>query len=207
MFLICDNCFRSLCHYVPKNVEQDIKNAKMESPNAVSTEQNVQLELILTVQVIGENAQKYAILLNLKNKEFLLGLRLFVCFVSVLHNTPYNYTNCTETQWSPQVLHTNDGWWVHPIHTLGSYNNHGWDFSVCGAKSVLFALNYNTPVVKSAGGSICFSILACISLCSLSVFFHFGEPKTASWGFYCFCCCSLFVGPVFCALFSDCLHF
>ncbi|KAM9350255.1 taste receptor type 1 member 1-like [Symphorus nematophorus] len=44
------------------------------------------------------------------------------------------------------------------------------------AMSVLFAINYNTPVVRSAGGPMCFLILGCLSLCSLSVFFHFGKP-------------------------------
>ncbi|XP_072223181.1 taste receptor type 1 member 1-like [Leuresthes tenuis] len=48
------------------------------------------------------------------------------------------------------------------------------------AMSVLFAINYNTPVVKSAGGPMCFLILGCLSLCSISVFFYFGVPTTAS---------------------------
>ncbi|KAL3974280.1 pregnane X receptor [Sarotherodon galilaeus] len=47
------------------------------------------------------------------------------------------------------------------------------------ALSVLFALNYNTPVVKSAGGPMCFLILGCLSLSSLSIFFYFGEPTVA----------------------------
>ncbi|XP_034027522.1 taste receptor type 1 member 1 [Thalassophryne amazonica] len=48
------------------------------------------------------------------------------------------------------------------------------------AMSVLFAKNYNTPVVKSAGGPMCFLILGCLSLCSLSIFFYFGKPTTSS---------------------------
>uniref|UniRef100_UPI0037E94CEF taste receptor type 1 member 1-like n=1 Tax=Semicossyphus pulcher TaxID=241346 RepID=UPI0037E94CEF len=44
------------------------------------------------------------------------------------------------------------------------------------AMSVLFAINYNTPVVRSAGGPMCFLILGCLSLCSLSVFFYFDKP-------------------------------
>ncbi|XP_059189607.1 taste receptor type 1 member 1 [Centropristis striata] len=44
------------------------------------------------------------------------------------------------------------------------------------AISALFAINYNTPVVRSAGGPMCFLILGCLSLCSLSVFFYFGKP-------------------------------
>ena len=47
------------------------------------------------------------------------------------------------------------------------------------ATSVLFAINYNTPVVRSAGGPMCFLILGCLSLCSLSIFFYFGKPTIA----------------------------
>uniref|UniRef100_A0A3P9HGL8 Taste receptor, type 1, member 2a n=1 Tax=Oryzias latipes TaxID=8090 RepID=A0A3P9HGL8_ORYLA len=46
--------------------------------------------------------------------------------------------------------------------------------------SVVFAINYNTPVVRSAGGPICFLNLSCLSLCSISVFFYFGVPTPAS---------------------------
>ncbi|XP_034393291.1 taste receptor type 1 member 1 [Cyclopterus lumpus] len=48
------------------------------------------------------------------------------------------------------------------------------------AMSALFAINYNTPVVRSAGGPMCFLIFSCLSLCSLSVFFYFGKPTTSS---------------------------
>ncbi|KAM4562517.1 taste receptor type 1 member 1-like [Odontesthes bonariensis] len=44
------------------------------------------------------------------------------------------------------------------------------------ATSVLFAINYNTPVVKSAGGPMCFLVLSCLCLCTLSVFFYFDRP-------------------------------
>ncbi|KAM3617037.1 uncharacterized protein V6R79_001525 [Siganus canaliculatus] len=44
------------------------------------------------------------------------------------------------------------------------------------AMSVLFAINYNTPVIRSAGGPMCFLILGCLSLSSLSVFFYFDKP-------------------------------
>uniref|UniRef100_A0A7N6BJS5 G-protein coupled receptors family 3 profile domain-containing protein n=1 Tax=Anabas testudineus TaxID=64144 RepID=A0A7N6BJS5_ANATE len=47
------------------------------------------------------------------------------------------------------------------------------------AMSVLFAINYNTPVVRSAGGPMCFLILGCLTLCSVSVFFYFGKPTTS----------------------------
>ena len=55
-----------------------------------------------------------------------------------------------------------------------------WAFlSLTLAMSVLFAINYNTPVVRSAGGPMCFLILGCLSLCSLSVFFYFDKPTTS----------------------------
>ncbi|XP_033824752.1 taste receptor type 1 member 1-like [Periophthalmus magnuspinnatus] len=46
--------------------------------------------------------------------------------------------------------------------------------------AVLFGLNYNTPVVRSAGGPMCFLILGCLSMCSISVYFYFGTPTPAS---------------------------
>ncbi|XP_056279791.1 taste receptor type 1 member 1-like [Pseudoliparis swirei] len=56
------------------------------------------------------------------------------------------------------------------------------------AMSALFAINFNTPVVRSAGGPMCFLIFSCLSLCSLSVFFYFvlgrklsGLPRGSQW--------------------------
>ncbi|XP_065129119.1 taste receptor type 1 member 1-like [Paramisgurnus dabryanus] len=43
---------------------------------------------------------------------------------------------------------------------------------------VIFAHNYNTPVVRSAGGSMCFLMLACLILSCLSMLFFFGEPTS-----------------------------
>uniref|UniRef100_A0A667YII8 Taste receptor, type 1, member 2, tandem duplicate 1 n=1 Tax=Myripristis murdjan TaxID=586833 RepID=A0A667YII8_9TELE len=64
------------------------------------------------------------------------------------------------------------------------------------ATAILFAINYNTPVVKSAGGSMCFLILGCLSLCSISVFFYFGKPTLA--------CCILRYFP-FLLFYTGCL--
>ncbi|XP_019743593.1 taste receptor type 1 member 1-like [Hippocampus comes] len=60
----------------------------------------------------------------------------------------------------------------------------------------VFALNYNTPVVRSAGGHMCFLILGCLSLSSLSIIFFFGKPSVFS--------CVLSFVP-FSLLFSMCL--
>ncbi|XP_054631570.1 taste receptor type 1 member 1-like [Dunckerocampus dactyliophorus] len=45
---------------------------------------------------------------------------------------------------------------------------------------VIFGRNYNTPVVKSAGGVMCFLILGCHCLCCLSIVFFFGKPTYLS---------------------------
>ncbi|XP_056585722.1 taste receptor type 1 member 1-like [Triplophysa dalaica] len=42
----------------------------------------------------------------------------------------------------------------------------------------LFAFNYNTPVVRSAGGNMCFLMLASLTMSSISVFFFFGQPTS-----------------------------
>ncbi|KAI2661242.1 Taste receptor type 1 member 1 [Labeo rohita] len=40
----------------------------------------------------------------------------------------------------------------------------------------LFAYNFSTPVVRSAGGSMCHLMLMCLIMSSTSVFFFFGKP-------------------------------
>uniref|UniRef100_A0A671SIJ0 G-protein coupled receptors family 3 profile domain-containing protein n=1 Tax=Sinocyclocheilus anshuiensis TaxID=1608454 RepID=A0A671SIJ0_9TELE len=42
----------------------------------------------------------------------------------------------------------------------------------------LFAYNYDTPVVKSDGGNMCFLMLTSLILSSISVFFFFGKPTS-----------------------------
>ncbi|XP_017322619.1 taste receptor type 1 member 1 [Ictalurus punctatus] len=41
---------------------------------------------------------------------------------------------------------------------------------------ILFGINYNTPVVKSAGGNMCLLMLFCLILANIGVFFYFGVP-------------------------------
>ncbi|XP_055023285.2 taste receptor type 1 member 1-like [Misgurnus anguillicaudatus] len=54
---------------------------------------------------------------------------------------------------------------------------------------VIFAYNYNTPVVRSAGGNMSFLMLVCMIISCLSAFFFFGEPTiencTYRNAFYC----------------------
>ncbi|XP_029292077.1 taste receptor type 1 member 1-like [Cottoperca gobio] len=97
---------------------------------------------------------------------------------------PYRCISCKETEWSAAgstscnlrvveyVPFTDTG---AILIMVGAWALVGLTLAV----SVLFAINYNTPVVRSAGGPMCFLILGCLSLCSLSVFFYFGKPTIA----------------------------
>ncbi|NXQ20428.1 TS1R1 protein, partial [Peucedramus taeniatus] len=48
------------------------------------------------------------------------------------------------------------------------------------ALAVLFALNASTPVVKSAGGKMCFLMLGSLACTCSSLFCYFGEPSQAA---------------------------
>ncbi|XP_004554154.2 taste receptor type 1 member 2-like [Maylandia zebra] len=96
----------------------------------------------------------------------------------------YNCINCKDTQWSKkgsiscdlrvvEYMPFTDNWAI--LIMVGAWALVGMTLSM----SVLFVVNYNTPVVKSAGGPMCFLILGCLSLSSLSVFFYFGKPTVA----------------------------
>ncbi|MED6261115.1 hypothetical protein ATANTOWER_001058, partial [Ataeniobius toweri] len=98
---------------------------------------------------------------------------------------PYNCISCKETEWSKEgstscnlrlveyIPFTDRG---AVLIMLGACTLVG----LSGAILVLFAINYNTPVVRSAGGPMCFLSLGCLILCSVSVFFYFGKPTNAS---------------------------
>ncbi|KAL3974279.1 glycogen synthase kinase 3 beta [Sarotherodon galilaeus] len=96
----------------------------------------------------------------------------------------YNCSKCKDTQWSEEGS-TSCNQWIKEytpftdIWAIGIMVGAFILVFISLALSVLFALNYNTPVVKSAGGPMCFLILGCLSLSSLSVFFYFGEPTVA----------------------------
>ncbi|XP_029975171.1 taste receptor type 1 member 1-like [Salarias fasciatus] len=105
-------------------------------------------------------------------------------FVNVTED-PYTCVSCTDGEWSAEgstscnqrvvefVPFTDTGAVVIMVAALVLV---GLNLAV----SVLFAINFNTPVVRSAGGPMCFLILICLSLGSLSVHFYFGQPTSAS---------------------------
>ncbi|XP_029975173.1 taste receptor type 1 member 2-like [Salarias fasciatus] len=105
-------------------------------------------------------------------------------FINVTED-PYTCVSCTDAEWSAEgstscslqvvefVPFTDTGAVVIMVAALVLV---GLNLAV----SVLFAINYNTPVVRSAGGPMCFLILICLTLSSLSVYFYFGQPTAAS---------------------------
>ncbi|KAM4563642.1 taste receptor type 1 member 1-like [Odontesthes bonariensis] len=98
---------------------------------------------------------------------------------------PFRCINCIDTEWSAEGSTSCSLRLVEyiPFTDTGAIVIMVGASALVGlilATSVLFAINYNTPVVKSAGGPMCFLILGCLSLCSISVFFYFGVPTTAT---------------------------
>ncbi|XP_012732622.2 taste receptor type 1 member 1-like [Fundulus heteroclitus] len=98
---------------------------------------------------------------------------------------PYNCVSCKETEWSePGSTKCSQR-----LMEYVPFTDAGAILIITGAcilvgltvaVTFLFTINYTTPVVKSAGGPMCFLILSCLILCSLSVFFYFGKPTTVS---------------------------
>ena len=94
---------------------------------------------------------------------------------------PYNCISCMDTEWSKEGSTSCS---LRLVEYIPFTDNSAivimvWAWALVGlilAMSVLFAINYNTPVVKSAGGPMCFLILGCLCLCTLSVFFYFDKP-------------------------------
>ncbi|XP_041655956.1 taste receptor type 1 member 1-like [Cheilinus undulatus] len=98
---------------------------------------------------------------------------------------PYKCLNCKDTEWSADGSTSCNLRSVEyiPFTDIGAILIMAGSMALDGltfAMSALFAINYNTPVVRSAGGPMCFLILGCLSLCSISVFFYFGKPTTSS---------------------------
>uniref|UniRef100_A0A671TGI7 G-protein coupled receptors family 3 profile domain-containing protein n=1 Tax=Sparus aurata TaxID=8175 RepID=A0A671TGI7_SPAAU len=97
---------------------------------------------------------------------------------------PYKCIQCKKTEWSAEgstscslrvveyIPFTDSGAIVNMVLACVLVG-------ITAAMSVLFAINYNTPIVRSAGGPMCFLILGCLSLSSISVFFYFDKPTTS----------------------------
>ncbi|XP_062396169.1 taste receptor type 1 member 1-like [Sardina pilchardus] len=70
---------------------------------------------------------------------------------------------------------------------------------LCVGVAVLFAVHRSTPVVRSAGGSMCFLMLGCLAAASISIFFYFGEPSAVS------CALQSWIFVYFYTVFLSCL--
>uniref|UniRef100_A0A8C7R7S3 Taste receptor, type 1, member 2, tandem duplicate 2 n=2 Tax=Oncorhynchus mykiss TaxID=8022 RepID=A0A8C7R7S3_ONCMY len=98
---------------------------------------------------------------------------------------PYSCIDCRKTEWSKPgstfctqrsveyILFTD------PIAITLMFST-GVLLALTLAIVILFALNYDKPVVKSAGGPMCFLLLGCLSASSISVFFFFGKPTVTN---------------------------
>ncbi|XP_068607773.1 taste receptor type 1 member 1-like [Brachionichthys hirsutus] len=94
---------------------------------------------------------------------------------------PYKCIRCKETEWSAPgstSCRLREVEYV-PYTDIGAIliMVGAWVFvGLTLATSLLFAINYNTPVVRSAGGPMCFLILGCLTLCTVSVVVQFDKP-------------------------------
>uniref|UniRef100_A0A8C1CW12 G-protein coupled receptors family 3 profile domain-containing protein n=1 Tax=Cyprinus carpio carpio TaxID=630221 RepID=A0A8C1CW12_CYPCA len=96
---------------------------------------------------------------------------------------PYTCFPCAESEWSDEGSTTcKTRSVVYPqfteIPSIIVMISAAWLIILLFAVFCVFAYNYDTPVVKSAGGSMCFLMLASLILSSVSVFFFFGKPTS-----------------------------
>ncbi|XP_072100863.1 taste receptor type 1 member 1 [Mobula birostris] len=95
---------------------------------------------------------------------------------------PYCCVDCSWHQWSPPKSHRCLEWDLKYLEWQSAFSifllvltNGGLLLTIVIA--VIFILNYNTPVVRSAGGRMCFLMLISM-ICSFScVFFYIGKPS------------------------------
>uniref|UniRef100_A0A671R1D9 Taste receptor type 1 member 1-like n=1 Tax=Sinocyclocheilus anshuiensis TaxID=1608454 RepID=A0A671R1D9_9TELE len=104
---------------------------------------------------------------------------LFCCF----SGNPYTCSPCLESEWSDEgstACKTRTVVYLEftEIHSITVMFSATCLIILLIAIFCLFAYNFNTPVVKSAGGSMCFLMLTCLIMSTISVFFFFGNPTS-----------------------------
>ncbi|XP_053705683.1 taste receptor type 1 member 1-like [Synchiropus splendidus] len=123
-------------------------------------------------------------------------------YVNITEN-PYKCTRCHETEWSPaastaciprtvEYVQFSHGAALLTMSAMVLFD------VLIVAVAALFAVHFNTPVVRSAGGPMCFLILACLCLSGLSISFNFDEPTTS------FCFLRLFPFSFFYSICLSC---
>ncbi|XP_066546873.1 taste receptor type 1 member 1-like [Amia ocellicauda] len=113
----------------------------------------------------------------------------------------YTCKKCEDDEWSNHGSTSCKKRSVEYLHftefvSIGLILSAGFLIIVSVAVSCVFACNYNTPVVKSAGGKMCFFMLSCLSVSCISVFAYIGVP---GWG------SCIFRNPVFALFYTACI--
>ncbi|XP_030319277.1 taste receptor type 1 member 1 [Calypte anna] len=93
----------------------------------------------------------------------------------------YSCQSCGADQWSPV---SSEACFNRTIEFLSWFDPISWALLIptvlllllMAGLAVLFALNFSTPVVKSAGGKMCFFMLGSLACSCSSIFCYFGEP-------------------------------
>ncbi|KAJ8388926.1 hypothetical protein AAFF_G00124870 [Aldrovandia affinis] len=114
---------------------------------------------------------------------------------------PFKCIACKKTEWSNPGSTSCEQRSVEYVHMTEHLSillllSVSFMFALAAAIGVLFACNYSTPVVKSAGGKMCFLMLGCLSCSGVSVFFYFGVPNHVK--------CAL-RNPIFALFYTVCL--
>ncbi|XP_076132099.1 taste receptor type 1 member 1-like [Alosa pseudoharengus] len=97
----------------------------------------------------------------------------------------YSCLKCDQYEWSEagstscqkrsvEYLRFSDGYSIVLMVFASSF------MLLCLGVAVLFAMHRSTPVVRSAGGSMCFLMLGCLATSATSAFFYFSELSTFS---------------------------
>nr|UIS42904.1 taste receptor type 1 member 1 [Florisuga fusca] len=93
----------------------------------------------------------------------------------------YSCQDCKADQWAPV---SSEACFNRTIEFLSWFEPISWALLIptvllmllMAGLAVLFALNFSTPVVKSAGGKMCFFMLGSLACSCTSIFCYFGEP-------------------------------
>ncbi|NXU76429.1 TS1R1 protein, partial [Oreotrochilus melanogaster] len=93
----------------------------------------------------------------------------------------YSCQSCGVDQWAPV---SSEACFNRTIELLSWFDPISWALLIptvllmllMAGLAVLFALNFSTPVVKSAGGKMCFFMLGSLACSCSSIFCYFGEP-------------------------------
>ncbi|XP_055076368.2 taste receptor type 1 member 1-like [Misgurnus anguillicaudatus] len=122
---------------------------------------------------------------SLKHNTLVLFVLLYVHILLLMYfpGNPYTCYPCAESEWSDEGSTTCKRRSVVYLQFTEISSILVIFSTVCLITLLififcLFAYNYNTPVVRSAGGNMCFLMLGCLVMSSISVFFFFGQPTS-----------------------------